>query len=143
MREQRFTIRDGDPVPPDVKCEGKKCCISTHTLYCRSRASYGGMYYEWWGDGPHVIARTSKAGYPCKLRLYQRGQHRDQEYFLANRAEALVYVMAHELRHHWQFYGKEKASSFPTGYAPNSRGVASEIDTEAYAIHMLRKWRAR
>jgi hypothetical protein len=60
---------------------------------------------------------------------------------LAERTEALVYILAHELRHMHQQHGHAVHSSFPVGWVKNSRGRFSEVDTEAFAIHKLRVWR--
>jgi len=57
---------------------------------------------------------------------------------LGDRTEALVYILAHELRHMHQQYGYAGHSSFPLGRVKNARGRCSEVCTEAYAIHKLR-----
>lgn len=56
---------------------------------------------------------------------------------LYNREEALVYVMAHELRHLWQAKIKKGWRSW------GSRGQFSEKDAEDYAINKLRAWRKK
>lgn len=60
---------------------------------------------------------------------------------LADRTEALVYLLAHELRHMWQQHGTMNDSSFPVGRVKNAHGVYSEACTESFAIHKLRAWR--
>lgn len=60
---------------------------------------------------------------------------------LGDRTEALVYILAHELRHMHQQHGYAVHSSFPVGRVKNARGRYSEVCTEAYAIHKLRAWR--
>lgn len=57
--------------------------------------------------------------------------------YIASRTEALVYVLAHELRHLWQ--GKVPRGRRVWG----ARGQYSERDADAYAIRMLRAWRRR
>ncbi len=57
--------------------------------------------------------------------------------WLADQTEALVFVAAHELRHLWQ--ARRKTG----GRVWGSRGQFSERDADAYAIRMLRAWRAR
>lgn len=74
--------------------------------------------------------------FPQKLTTYQIGHLKGKRYWLANRVEALVYLLAHELRHLWQYKMKNKK-----GYYPKSRGRFSEIDTEGYALTKLRAWR--
>lgn len=57
--------------------------------------------------------------------------------WLGDRTEALVYVVAHELRHLWQ-------GRIPRGRRVwGARGQYSERDADAYAIRMLRAWRRR
>jgi hypothetical protein len=56
-------------------------------------------------------------------------------FWIFNAEEALVYVMAHELRHLWQ-------ALHPKGYRVwGARGQMSERDTDAYGLRMLRAWR--
>lgn len=85
---------------------------------------------------PKVVRQFKQ--FPFMLTPYQYGQHKGRKVWIANRIEMLVYIAAHELRHIWQ--GKAKNKS---GYAWGSRGRYSEIDTEAYALRMLRRWRGR
>ena len=73
--------------------------------------------------------------------MYPYRQHKGRKLVLADRAEALVKVMAHELRHMWQQYGTMKNSSFPVGRVKNAHRTYSEVCTEAYAIHKLPAWR--
>lgn len=56
--------------------------------------------------------------------------------WLASQTEAMVYLLAHELRHLWQ-------GRVPRGRRVwGSRGQYSERDACAYGIRMLRQWRA-
>jgi len=56
-------------------------------------------------------------------------------YLLLSREEALVSVIAHELRHIWQ-------SKIKNGHRVwGARGQYSERDADAYAIRMTRAWR--
>jgi hypothetical protein len=49
--------------------------------------------------------------------------------------EALIMLVAHELRHLWQ-------ADHPKGWRVyGARGVYSERDADAYALQMLRKYR--
>lgn len=91
---------------------------------------------------PGVLVRIGNdKRFPMRANLYQYAQHKGKKVCLANRTEALVYVLAHELRHLWQQHGLMKASMFPVGSVRNSKGRFSEVDTEAYAVHTLRAWR--
>jgi hypothetical protein len=47
--------------------------------------------------------------------LYPYRQHKGRKLVLGDRTEALVYILAHELRHMWQQHGTMKISSFPVG----------------------------
>lgn len=87
---------------------------------------------------PFVVCRIDALDKPSYYQPYQYGQHKDKRYWLYNRVEKLVVLMAHELRHLWQFKQKNKR-----GYCWGSRGKCSEVDTEAYAINRLRAWRKR
>lgn len=105
----------------------------------KSKHAYAGRYYGYrWT--PRVIARVGKK-LPTRLRLYQYGQHKGRRHWLADREEVLVYIMAHELRHAWQHRGSLQNSSFPVGRVRGGARGYSEVDTEAYAIHTLRRWR--
>jgi hypothetical protein len=84
-------------------------------------------------DNPVTWIETN---YPKRLHTYQIGHLKGRRYWIANQIEALVYVLAHELRHIWQAKMKNKK-----GYYPKSRGRFSEIDTEGFAITKLRAWR--
>jgi len=54
--------------------------------------------------------------------------------------EEIVHVIAHELRHLWQFKGKGKRRK---GMVWGARGSASERDADAYGIRITRSWRRR
>jgi len=72
----------------------------------------------------------SKPSGPCRVK---RG-YLPMPYF-ADRREVLVFIMAHELRHLWQY-------RVPRGRRVwGARGQFSERDCDAYAIRMLRQWR--
>ena len=83
--------------------------------------------------------KVSIRRYPFLLTPYQYGQHKGRKVPIASRLEMLVYLAAHELRHIWQSGGKKRTAR--RGYYHGSRGRFSEIDTEAYALHMLRQAR--
>ena len=59
---------------------------------------------------------------------------------LGDRTEALVYILAHELRRMHQQHGYAVLSGFPVG-GKERTGRYSEVCTEAYAINRLRAWR--
>jgi len=51
--------------------------------------------------------------------------------------EAIVYIVAHELRHLWQERVKRGHRVW------GARGQHSERDADAYALHVLREWRRK
>lgn len=88
------------------------------------------------------VVRVAKPRFPDTIEPYQYAQHKGRKYVLANRVEALVYITAHELRHLWQFaQHTDKRKSAPLSRFHGGTGKFSEIDTESYAIHTLRRWR--
>lgn len=61
---------------------------------------------------------------------------------IGSRIEALVLVLAHELRHLWQGSGPRARAGKPrVGMVYGSRGRISERDADAYALQMLRRYR--
>jgi hypothetical protein len=128
----------------------------------RSDKVFGGMSYSQ-GSGYHMTADpfvTVRVGDAEKFPFFVRGDRADHPggavttYFdgrpakvskpqtkgyltvgwLFGRTEALVMVMAHELRHQWQ-------RTHSRGRVWGARGKFSERDADAYAIRMLRAWR--
>lgn len=100
---------------------------------------YGGMaYYK--GSGYHMSADpfvTVRIG-PSKLFPYNETKKQPGYIpvgWIYNRTEAMVLVLAHELRHLWQ--DKVKKGHRVWG----ARGQFSERDADAYAIGKLRQWR--
>lgn len=92
--------------------------------------------------GAENIQRIHRVRFPAIFTPYQYAQHRNKKYVIASRIEALVYIAAHELRHIWQsrrWHDKRGCKKLP--YFHGARGKFSEIDTEAFAIHMLRSFR--
>lgn len=92
-------------------------------------------------DGNRVDLVKTPA-YPQIFKPYQLAHHKGHSYWLADRTEALVYLAAHELRHLWQaarMDDKRKSKAVPLFHG--ARGQFSEVDTESFAIHMLRRWR--
>jgi hypothetical protein len=88
---------------------------------------------------PHenrVLVRIGPRGcFPSRGGWTKRGKGYLPAPRLANRMEALVYVLAHELRHLWQY-------RVPRGRRVwGARGQYSERDADAYALGKLRAWR--
>lgn len=125
----------------DVECRASSAVVAGRAY------SHGSSYHS--NARPFVVLRVGSAirknktqRFPTTIEPYQYAHHKGKKYVLANRIEALVYLTAHELRHLWQaaqHMDSRKSASLPRSYG--SRGKFSEIDTEAYAIHTLRRWR--
>lgn len=130
----------------------------------KSAGTFGGMSYGE-GSGYHATAApfvTVRIGPDEKFPFFVRGDRADHKggavtvYFdgrppktskpqtkgyltvgwITSRIEALVMVMAHELRHQWQ-------RTHSRGRVWGSRGTYSERDADAYALRMLRAWRRK
>jgi hypothetical protein len=88
---------------------------------------------------PFVVVRVAKTD--ALVRYIVRageGVRKGKGYLDAewgNRMEAIVFVLAHELRHLWQ--AKVKKGRRVWG----ARGQFSERDADAYALQMLRRFR--
>jgi hypothetical protein len=93
---------------------------------------------------PELTSKIVRRRFPATVTPYQYGQHKGRRYLISNRTEALVYIAAHELRHLWQAARLcDDRKSRALMLAHGAHGKFSEIDTEAFAIHMLRAWRRR
>jgi len=100
----------------------------------RGRAYYGGSGYH---DRacPFIVVSLAR-----REKFKRHIRHADMKggylpMAIGSREEALVKVIAHELRHLWQAKVKR-------GYRVwGARGQFSERDADAYAIHKLREWR--
>jgi hypothetical protein len=125
----RFTM------PPGVK--GIDVMVKNSQYSYAGMAYIGGSHYHG-NSKKFVVLRLGKTRKSFLLVPYQYGQHKGKKIWIKDRTELLVYLAAHELRHIWQSNRRNKA-----GYAWGSRGRFSEVDTEAYAIRMLRQWRKR
>lgn len=104
-------------------------------VVCRIPTGKDKIIYGFKGSKDNPVTWVEKH-YPMMQSVYQYAHLKGKRYYIANKTEALVYVLAHELRHLWQAKTKNKS-----GYYPKSRGRFSEIDTEGYAITKLRAWR--
>jgi hypothetical protein len=99
------------------------------------------------GSGAHTRRPPSKSQSDVSRHSSSRistPTTKDKRYVLANRTEVLVYLAAHELRHLWQaarWRDDRKSANLPLYHG--SRGKFSEVDTEGFAITMLREWRQR
>jgi hypothetical protein len=105
-------------------------------------AGRGRAYIQ--GSGYHATARpfvvvcVPKTETAARRRWHEAGGRGGYlPMVIGSRLEALVMVMAHELRHLWQ--GKSKGK--PRGMVYGAKGRYSERDADAYALQMLRRYR--
>jgi hypothetical protein len=117
-------------------------------MHWEQEVEESGTVYQYHGTrrrhlpNPKEGVRVFQARFPATVAPYQYAHHKNKKYVLADRTEALVYIAAHELRHLWQaaqHSDKRRSANLPRFHG--SRGKFSEIDTESYAIHTLRRWR--
>lgn len=78
------------------------------------------------------VARTDKAA-----RWISEGGNGYLPMVWGSRLEALVVLLAHELRHLWQGHSGNKRRGMVYG----AKGRMSERDADAYALQMLRRFR--
>jgi len=102
------------------------------------RGGYSGWFCHSWGNNgrmePEVIASVSRSiSFPHHRKMHGAYLSFD----LYNLKEILVMLLAHELRHFWQF-------KIPKGWRVwRAKGQYSERDADAYALHKVREWRRR
>lgn len=81
---------------------------------------------------PFIVCRIAKTEFMVRSCLEGGNGYLPMQ--VGSRMEALVVVLAHELRHLWQ-------ASHKRGRVYGSRGRMSERDADAYALSCLRKFR--
>lgn len=90
------------------------------------------------GISKAYIARRSRENREKgKLRDWEKRRGGYIDSLILSREEALVHLLAHELRHFWQTNHLGKR-----GKVWGARGKSSEKDADAYAIKRTRAWRA-
>lgn len=97
----------------------------------RGRAYTRSSYHD--RDCPFVVVSIAKT----EQKARDLGQHRKGGYLnyaVGSRLEVLVAILSHELRHLWQ-------AQHTRGKVWGSKGRFSERDADAYALHMLRRYR--
>jgi hypothetical protein len=95
------------------------------------RAYYQGSSYHS-TFSPFITIRVGKIKFPY-FEKDKRAGYLCSEFY--SQTEILVHLIAHELRHLWQY-------KHPKGWRVyGARGQFSERDADAYAIHKLREWR--
>lgn len=92
---------------------------------------------------PFLVVRVARSDE--KARRIAKGGGGYLPSVLGNRIEALLFVLAHELRHMWQAGGTldnaKRIVKPRKGMVYGSRGRFSERDADAYALRMLRRYR--
>ena len=95
------------------------------------RAYHAGSAYHDRAD-PFIVIRLAPPSRFKATRIAGNGGY--LPHTLGSRQEALLFLLAHELRHLWQ-------ANYSRGMVYGSRGRFSERDADAYALHMLRRFR--
>lgn len=97
------------------------------------RAYWNGCSYHNRTSCPLVVIRIgSKKTFPFHVPREKGTGYLEMDFY--TQLEALVGVMAHELRHLWQ-------KNHSRGLVWGARGRFSERDADAYALNRLRAWR--
>lgn len=81
---------------------------------------------------PFLVVRVAKTDAAARCITKPHGGYLGASW--GSRTEALVFVVAHELRHMWQ-------ANHTKGKVYGARGRFSERDADAYALQMLRRYR--
>lgn len=98
---------------------------------CVGRAYTKGSGYHATAD-PFLVVRVAKTDARARTITHGGGGYLSSVW--GNRIEALLFVLAHELRHMWQ-------ANHTRGKVYGARGRYSERDADAYALRMLRAYR--
>lgn len=86
---------------------------------------------------PFVVVSIARTDDKARVRMTSRHRPGYLPMCFGSRREALVAVLAHELRHLWQSNTGRRRSGMVYG----SKGKMSERDADAYALQMLRRYR--
>ena len=97
----------------------------------RGRAYWAGSGYHDRADPFIVVSIAPKKKFRPAIYAGQKGY---LPHTWGTRQEALVHLLAHELRHLWQ-------AKHTRGMVYGARGRFSERDADAYALQMLRRYR--
>lgn len=119
-------------LPPGLKAHDVR--ISNCARGFRGRAYWGGSGYHR-SARPFIVVGIGKT--EASTRQDMRVRHRSGylPMVIGSRREALVVLLAHELRHLWQARVRRGRRVY------GSRGQFSERDADAYALQMLRRYR--
>jgi hypothetical protein len=137
MRLKNYTDIPDDTVREIIRAVRPNGISNFDVRISNTTRHYAGRAY-WNGSGYHTsaapfvvcrIAKTEKA-----VRAISRKGGGSLGYAVGSRLEALVILLAHELRHMWQ-------AKHTRGKVWGSKGRFSERDADAYALQMLRRFR--
>lgn len=108
------------------------------------RAYYQGSSFHHTSNHFIVVRIGGDKHFPIK-RLRYKGHKTSPTYWINSRIEALVMLLAHELRHLWQYgqYKKRHKVKSKRGYYKGVRGYFSEVDAELFTYEKLKAWRAK
>lgn len=109
---------------------------------CVGRAYTNGSGYHATAD-PFLIVRVARTDARARHKGKARGAYLAEVW--GSRVEAVIWVLAHELRHMWQAGGarddRRRIICPRRGMVYGARGRFSERDADAYALQMLRRYR--
>lgn len=97
---------------------------------CGSAYTKGSGYHD--RAAPFLVVRVAKTDARARMIVKPQGGYLGAAY--GDKKEAMLFVVAHELRHLWQ-------AKHTRGMVYGARGRYSERDADAYALRMLRQYR--
>ncbi len=129
--EKKFPYRENHNLP-----------TRTVKLYFEKYNEKKGRWEEWHASYPIAITKAYIARKNKENR--DKGKYYDRkkstggyiDALILSREEALVHILAHELRHFWH-----KNHPGKRGKIWGARGQYSDRDADAYAIRKMREWR--
>lgn len=129
-------IKNSTNIPSEViEAIAARVCppgAARYTLRLRNRAGWLGVSGYAYRSGPVSLCIGEVEG--SHTLNGRKGKGYLTGIALGSRAEAILFVLAHELRHRWQHAHRK-----PRVYG--SRGRYSERDADAYALGILRQYR--
>jgi hypothetical protein len=121
-------------LPPGLPAHDVRISNSARGFRGRAYAKGSGYHAS---ARPFVVCAIPTTERVARTRMVTRHKGGYLPMAIGSRREALVVVLAHELRHLWQ--GKSVGN--PRGMVYGAKGRYSERDADAYALRMLRRYR--
>jgi hypothetical protein len=143
MRLKNYTDYPDDEIreiirfcrPPGIGNFDVRVSNSTTSMFTGAAYPEGSGYHD--SANPFVVVRiTPDEGKFPYLSMPTKKGGGYLRYLVLTRTEALIHMLAHELRHLWQEKHPGKR-----GRVWGSRGRSSDRDCDAYAIRKTREWR--